>query len=128
MITKVKHHPVLTNICLFFTLMALTYSLGFIFSLWWLLLCLPVFTLYIFGWVWADKTALMCPSCNTQAWDKTNYYCSNCGVLLVFKHREKVKKGKEPKPGKIIIPTCSNGHEVWAYDKYCRKCGEPLRD
>ena len=128
MITKIKHHPILANMCLFFILMFSTYSLGFIINLWWFLLFLPVFALYIFGFVWNDKHELLCPKCSRTYWDKTKYYCSSCGVLMVFKKKEKVKIGEEPKLGQIAIPTCSRGHEIYSLDSYCPRCGESLKE
>jgi len=127
MITKIKHHPILTNISLFFVLLMITYSIAFTVSLWWLLIAIPVFLLYLFGFYWNEKYELICPECHRTYWDKTKYYCNHCGVLMVFRKKERVKKGERAKPGNIAVPTCSEGHKVYSYDSYCPQCGEQLK-
>lgn len=126
--TKMKHHPFLTNLSLFGVLLVISYGLGFSVNLWWLLLLIPTFAVYIVGFILPEKYDLVCSLCGTDYWDKTNYYCRRCGGLLIFRRKEKARRGEEVKPEIIAIPTCSKGHKVFGFDKYCPKCGEDLKD
>ena len=121
---KIKHHLFLANMALWFTGMILVIALGVIVSLWLLLLEIPLFIAYLFGWWWYDHTELLCPQCGKGMWDRRNYYCSGCGTRLVFRWMVKIKKNEPIPEGRVAIPTCSKGHSVNAYDKFCPKCGE----
>ncbi len=127
LVTKMRHHSVLTAISLMVAFYILAAVLGVIISPWWWFLYVPGLAFSILCFLWNNNITLICPDCNRSVWDKTNYYCGRCGTLLVFRRREKVKKGDKPKPQVIIIPTCSRGHEVYSFDKYCSRCGERLK-
>jgi hypothetical protein len=128
MITKVKHHPLLTSISFYLVFCVLALTLGLVFSPQWFWLFALGFTLYMLGFFWSDNYYLMCPQDNHVEYDKTKYYCSSCGSPLVFRKIFKVKVKGEPKPDRINILTCSKGHKISSYDKYCSHCGEPLKD
>lgn len=128
MLSKMKHHPLLTAFSPSILLIITTYCLVYIYSNWWFFLYIPTFTLYIAGFRWNDHNELVCPNCGRSERDKTNYYCNECGAKLVFRRKGKVKKGETPKAGIVAIPACSKGHKVGSWDKFCSKCGEKLLD
>lgn len=124
---KIKHHPMLTAVMLIVIFYIAGFGIGGLVKnpVWFSLAGLGLI-LYILSFFWSDRYELVCPQCNHSEWDKTNHYCSTCGVKLVFKAKQKVKKGEEVKPEKIPEPCCSKGHRVYGFDKYCGKCGEKL--
>lgn len=122
--TKIKHHPFLVGVCVMGAFYISGIILGALLSPWWWLLYVPGLSLYLGCLVWNERNALMCPECNRTLWDKTKYYCPYCGCPLVFRAKEKVKKGEKPKPETIVMPACSKGHRLYGSEKYCPKCGE----
>lgn len=123
---KIRHHPILILMILWFLWVAITMVLGGVVNKWFFLLFLPGLALYLFGFWWNDKELLICPGCGFEPWSKSSYYCSGCGVLLVFRREVKVRKNSAVPKERVPVHICSKGHTVNTFDKFCPKCGEPL--
>lgn len=124
---KIMHHPLLTGFSLSGLIYIITLITAIVVSpLWWSLAALALFV-YFYTFIWHERYVLVCPNCGYSPWAKTAYFCSSCGTRLVFKGKQKVKPEEKVKPDKVPEPTCSKGHRVFAFDKYCGKCGEKLQ-
>ena len=123
---KVKHHTVLIAFIIMGVFYMAAFSMGTLVNLAWWSLAVLGLVLYILSFFWSDRCQLVCPQCNDTAWNKTQHYCSTCGVKMVFRDKQKIRRGEKVKLGKIPEPCCSHGHRVYASNKYCKRCGEKL--